>query len=109
MKVWRVAVLAVLFLAACMPTPEPLSDWSRRGTGDSVVDVSFYTGKAYTTARITHDGRGHFLVVPYDASNNRMISLVNEIGAYNGTVKWDKRADSLEVKADGAWEIVVSQ
>jgi hypothetical protein len=105
----RFAGLAVLILAACLPTPEPLSNWSRRGSGDAVVDVSFYTGRAYTTARITHDGRGHFLVVPYDAGNNRMISLVNEVGAYNGTVKLDKRADSLEVKADGSWEIVVSE
>ena len=73
------------------------------------MDVSSITGKGYTKVRMTHDGKSNFQVVPFDADNNRRMSLANEIGAYDGTAKWDKRADSLEVKADGAWEIIVSQ
>jgi len=110
------AVLTVLALACggatgggATPRGTPLPSWSRSGKGDAVVDVSFYTGKAYTRATLRHDGRGNFIVVPYDGANNRLLSLVNEIGPYSGSVKWNPRADSLEVKADGSWEITVSQ
>ncbi len=75
------------------------------GKGDSVIDVGQVGG--CTKATLTHDGTRNFIVVPYDANNSRRSSLVNEIGKYSGTVKWDAKADTLEIKADGSWSISV--
>ena len=92
------------------PTATPnLSPVTFSGSGDEIVDCSAITGKGYTKAELTHDGKANFLVVPYDADNERKISLVNEIGVYDGTVRWDNRAASLEVKADGKWTITISR
>jgi len=75
------------------------------GKGDSVINVGQVAG--CTNAALTHNGTDNFIVVPYDASNSRRSSLVNEIGRYSGTVKWDAKADTLEIKADGSWSISV--
>jgi hypothetical protein len=58
---------------------------------------------------LTHNGRHNFIVWTYDASDNRRSLLVNKIGVYKGTSKWDRRAASLEIKADGAWIISVGK
>lgn len=83
-------------------TPRPVT---LSGSGDDVIDVKRL--QQHTKASLIHTGSRNFIVVPYDASNNRRSSLVNEIGAYEGTVKWDQRADTLEITADGEWTITV--
>lgn len=113
-------VVAVLALAALAcggsgsssrsPTATPsLSPVTYRGNGDDVVDVSAITGKAYTKAKLTHRGERNFIVRPSKADGAEMVTLVNEIGVYDGTVTWDRRAASLAVRADGAWTITVSR
>jgi len=77
-----------------------------KGDGDTVVDIPDSVAGC-TKAVLNHTGKGNFIVIPYDANNNRRSSLANEIGNYSGTVKWDGRARSLEVKADGAWSIAI--
>ena len=125
MRHWRVivVVLAVLALAACggspgsgssssaptKPAAARLATMHYSGTGDDVIDVSGITGKAYTKATLTHDGKRNFIVRPLLPDGSDMMSLVNEIGEYQGTVKWDKRAATLTVRADGAWKITVMQ
>ena len=115
-RFYILAVAAVLLLAvlACGSTSgsgsssAPLEPVTYKGRGDDVVDCSAITGKAYNNVRMTHDGKANFLVVPFTGTTRR-VSLANEIGEYSGTAKWDRRADSLEVDADGAWTITVSQ
>jgi hypothetical protein len=118
MKRYVLIVLAVLVLGAIACGSSGASSPTRaqatcnectfRGTGDSIVELpAGLTG--CTKAVITHRGTGHFLVRPYDASNEAMVSLVNEAGNYDGTVKWDSRAASLEIKAGGNWVIAVQK
>lgn len=123
MKRYILAVVAVLVLAgiACgssessgtSPTRTPLPraecvEQEFSGSGDSVVELPGNVAGC-TKAHLTHSGSRNFIVVPYDANNERISSLANEIGPYNGSVKWDARAASLEVKADGAWTIAVQK
>jgi len=71
------------------------------GIGDSVIWVN--TG---TKAAITHDGESNFAIEEASASNG-MDLLVNEIGAYTGTVRVHSPA-ILDITADGAWTITSS-
>lgn len=103
------SLLTVILVLACnsagstsAPPPDPVT---LSGSGDNVLQVGHLD--QHTTATITHDGSGHFLVLPFDQDNNRLISLVNEAGAYDGTVKWDQRAHTLQITADGNWTIIV--
>lgn len=117
-------VLAVLTLAAlacgssgqsggtkATSTPKPRAQCvpqTFNGRGDSVVELPD-TLAGCTKVKLTHTGKANFIVVPYDVNNERKMGLCNEIGAYEGTVKWDARAASLEVTADGAWTIAVQK
>jgi hypothetical protein len=68
------------------------------GTGD---DVLIYLGKA-GAATISHDGQHNFAVWSY---GDRSDLMVNEIGAYNGTVRWSAGPSVVAVSADGNWSI----
>lgn len=70
------------------------------GLGD---DVLIYRGDA-GAATITHDGSNNFVVWTYGDQTNL---VVNEIGAYNGTVRWTKGPELVTVTADGNWSIKV--
>ncbi len=113
--------LAILALLACVGvwltlggssrrpigTTERLSAWTRRGRGDSMLDVSPISGKGYRQAKVKHDGKSNFQVTSY-RGDQYIDLMIDEIGGYHGILRWDERADTLEIKADGAWEIVVS-
>jgi hypothetical protein len=71
---------------------------SATGTGD---DVLIYLGKA-GAATISHDGQHNFAVWTY---GDRSDLVVNEIGAYNGTVRWSAGPSVVAVSADGNWSI----
>jgi hypothetical protein len=71
-----------------------LSD-TTSGSGDQVLFID--TGAGRLT--LTHDGSSNFAVFAY--SNTRDL-LVNEIGAYEGTVRLPD-AVALEIVADGNW------
>ena len=116
-RLWFVSllVLATLSLAALAcgsssptATPAPkLEPVTLTGSGDDVIDIGHLAG--YTKAKLTHDGKANFIVRPLDADGNERMSLVNEIGAYSGTVVWDKTGFTLSIKADGKWTITLSQ
>jgi hypothetical protein len=71
------------------------------GTGDAVV---VYRGKA-GAATIHSTGSDNFVVWEYGDQSNL---LVNEIGAYNGTVVMGAGPALVEVESDGPWNIAVN-
>jgi hypothetical protein len=70
------------------------------GTSDDVV---IYRGAAGAAA-ITNTGSSNFAVWTY---GNRSNLAVNEIGAYTGTVVWQKGPLLVVVTSDGPWTITV--
>jgi hypothetical protein len=71
------------------------------GTGDAVV---VYRGNA-GAATIHNSGSDNFVVWEYGNQSNL---LVNEIGAYNGTVVMGAGPAIVEVESDGPWNIAVN-
>ncbi len=67
-------------------------------------DVVFYTGDS-GVADITHAGESNFAIFSYPLDGGREL-LVNEIGAYTGSVRFPGPA-LLQVSADGEWSITL--
>lgn len=88
------------------PAPEPIV---LTGSGDSVVDV--VKGSYPAIMRATYSSGGNFVITNYDANNERLDLLINEIGAYTGTVPLDflinETTARLEIKASGPWEVQI--
>lgn len=60
-----------------------------------------------TVAHITGRGRGNFAVISYVGSDYDDL-LVNEIGAYDGTVYVAPGVDTLKITSSGQWQIDIS-
>lgn len=73
---------------------------STTGQGD---DVLLYFGDA-TVADVTHTGESNFAIWSYGGSSDL---LVNEIGNYTGSVRWQAGDALIQVSADGPWTIVL--
>lgn len=99
-------------LAPCLPIPEaPETDAGERlpveksGTGDNGVGP-LYLNAGLLRVNLTHNGTSNFAVVLYSASGERIGLLVNEIGAYSGTVAQQISAEGVhyfDIQADGDW------
>lgn len=81
---------------------------SKRGSGDSVVDLP--TGARAGLVTATHTGDGNFVIKDLDAENRDVDLLVNTIGPYSGTTAWgfglrSKTSAKLEIAASGGWTI----
>jgi hypothetical protein len=76
-------------------------DASAQGHGDDVIS---YTGRAGIAA-LTHSGEHNFIV---DAYTSQRRGLVNEIGAYSGTVPVSAGRAVWTVQADGDWTVAIS-
>jgi hypothetical protein len=103
------------------PTPRPTATRTRTptptaapvtysGSGDTIVDLKSIGWKTGTQALIyiTHLGnRGNFVVENYDAGNNRIDLLVNEIGNYKGLLPfdWFEASARIAIQARGDWTI----
>ncbi len=72
------------------------------GVGDAVF---LYDGKAGKLTA-THDGAGNFVVMEETGKAFNFGLLVNEIGAYSGTVPLSAGPSALSVKADGNWTLL---
>lgn len=70
------------------------------GTGDAVV----YLSEEITEATITHRGQGNFIVEAAAAADEPVELVVNEIGAYHGTVPLTGPA-LVQVTSAGRWSI----
>ena len=86
--------------AACKPT-------TFNGTGDDVVKVDLAKTAGCITISMNHDGESNFIVTPFDADNERMMTYANEIGPYSGTARWDGETALLEIDTGGGWTIKV--
>jgi hypothetical protein len=89
------------------PTPKPTPVppvLKTSGRGDRVVKMAAQDEPTF--ARITGKGRSNFAVVSYAGSEYGDL-LVNEIGAYSGTVYIAAGINRLKVSASGSWTIEV--
>ncbi|MGV9192765.1 TM2 domain-containing protein [Microbacterium sp. MC2] len=73
------------------------------GTGDAVF---LYNGPA-AALTATHDGERNFVVYEETAEAFNIGLLVNEIGAYSGTVPLSAGPSVITVTADGGWTLVI--
>jgi hypothetical protein len=73
------------------------------GAGDAVF---LYDGGALALTA-THDGARNFVVLEETAEMFSMGLLVNEIGAYSGTVPLSAGPSVITVNADGGWTLTV--
>ncbi|MBE1590099.1 hypothetical protein ACFPOI_03645 [Nonomuraea angiospora] len=93
------------------PTPSPTVAKPRtyRGAGDKVLKVE--ETENILLATLTHQGGANFIVNPIDPGGAEQASIVNEIGAYNGTVivneDHGKVLRGFKIKADGAWTLTL--
>jgi len=76
---------------------QPVYDGAASGTGDQVLLVTTDAGRLAAA----HDGTSNFVIIAW---GDRRSLLVNEIGAYSGTVRLPD-AVALEINADGAWTL----
>ena len=77
------------------------------GNGDDVVTLAGFDDFYMFQIDGNNEG-GYFGVVPYDASGNRMSSLVNTTDPYHGRVyDPDQSSSMLEVTASGEWTIKI--
>jgi hypothetical protein len=74
------------------------------GEGDAVFR---YEGDA-ATWNVTHDGDANFVVSYYTDADFEMPLLINEIGAYDGSVAATSGPGLVVVTADGAWTITTA-
>lgn len=72
------------------------------GAGDGVYLFDGPSGKLTAT----HDGSSNFVLFEETSETFSMGLLVNEIGAYSGTVPLSAGPSVITVKADGAWTLV---
>jgi hypothetical protein len=72
------------------------------GTGDSVIGFT-KVPTGFTRITLRHDGSSNFVVYPIDKKGKAGSYLVNEIGAYSGTVRLPAGTKYLWFKSDGPW------
>jgi hypothetical protein len=89
--------------------PEPRT---YEGVGDDVIEIEKPEGSGTPAiARVSHQGERNFIVAALDENLDRVDGLVNEIGAYEGTVPLDfldrEETVFIEVNADGNWQITL--
>ena len=86
--------------------------WRRRWvliTGGILIVLIVITAYLRTSSRITatHDDDSNFVVLAWSADGRDL--LVNDIGAYDGTVRIDPGAILIVVNADGAWTLTTDE
>lgn len=94
--------------------PEPVkpAPINLSGTGQTATE-KFTLQSGLAVFKMTHSGSSNFIVVLLDSAGNEVdYSLVNEIGAFNGS-KAVQIPDSgeylLDIQAGGAWTVTIEQ
>ena len=84
-------------------TFSPLADMAEVGNGvqHSGDGVFFIEAASLTKLHLTNDGDSNFVVKGIGMSDSKL--LVNEIGAYDGTVVWSQPKSFLIVNSTGNW------
>ena len=70
-------------------------------SGDNVVGID--SESSITKVSFSNSGESNFVVKGIGMSSSKL--LVNEIGAYDGTVVWNEPQSFLIVKSDGDWTV----
>jgi len=76
------------------------------GSGDDIIrDLP----GGFFAASAVHEGSRNFIVEGLDSNDERIELTFNDVGTYSGTALVGNRGDvvTLDVSADGAWEITV--
>lgn len=84
------------------PPPEPIH---LSGVGDSVVEIDL-GGRSGTAHFVSNTPNRNFVVRRHGGRLSGM-SVVNEIGPYNGTVMLREGTHTLEINATGSWTVVI--
>jgi hypothetical protein len=101
-------VLAVA-TALVAPATAQAAPQTYTGSGDMVVDITPI--KSASILKVTYTGDSAFIVRPIDATGKEGVSLVIDIGPFDGTVfqqAVSKAVVALSVKAEGDWTIIIS-
>ena len=101
-------VLAVA-TALVAPATAQAAPQTYSGSGDMVVDITPI--KSASILKVTFTGESAFIVRPIDATGKEGVSLVIDIGPFDGTVfqqAVSKAVVALSVKAEGDWTIIIS-
>lgn len=85
-------------------TLSPISSASPLPSSGSGDGVFLYEGTA-PVWNLSHDGSRNFIVVEHSSDAFSMGLLVNEIGAYEGTVTGSAGPSVIVIQADGNWTI----
>jgi L-ascorbate metabolism protein UlaG (beta-lactamase superfamily) len=99
--------LQVTAAGAWTITLAPLADapaLAESGEGDGVFR---YEGGA-ATWNVTHDGDANFVVSYYTGADFEMSLLINEIGAYEGSIAATEGPGLVVINADGAWTLTAA-
>jgi hypothetical protein len=78
---------------------------SQGGNGDAVLRI----GSGSSPSRIlslSHTGTSNFVAIAWGANGSPSL-LVNDIGAYQGTVRVPPGVELLEIVADGEWRLAL--
>lgn len=95
------------------PTSAPTLPQIFSGEEDTVTEP-FKLDEGLAKFKMNHDGSSNFIVTLYDKEGERVDSLVNEIGSYQGSTSVSVTGQILEaspgihyleIQADGNWEI----
>lgn len=103
------SVVLAVATALVAPATAQAASQTYTGSGDAVVDITPI--KSASILKVTFSGDSAFIVRPIDATGKEGISLVIDIGPFDGTVfqqAVSKAVVALSVKAEGDWTIIVS-
>ena len=98
-------------MGSAVPAPAELGTFEVQrvsGEGDDVVELD--CSPAPCLIDVSHEGEGDFALATCDAAGRRRAMLAISTGPYEGRVTTygdERAAATLEVTADGAWELTV--
>jgi hypothetical protein len=76
------------------------------GTGSAVVKWA-KPSTGYKKIAFTSDGDGAFIVRPIDSKGKERISMILNVGAYNGSVLLPTGTQYLKITSNGNWNFSV--
>lgn len=81
------------------------------GAGQTATDLIELTS-GLATVKMKHSGESNFIITVLHQSGDRIESLVNEIGFFDGSKAFQVPSSGkylLDVSADGPWEVSIQQ
>ena len=91
---------------APLSSAQVINPKSHSGSGAQVFKFNVIP-KGLRKLSITHDGDSNFFVRPISNKGKQGFSMVNEIGAYDGTVLLPSNTAYLSIVGDGNWTIAL--